>query len=284
MALNLPLADHCKSGAECYNFGLMSKVTPYVDDFLEGMAKSGQTLYSRVIQNVRQMELDPDGLLKSGDVNTSIIAAISGDIQNFTDSSTYEGRVDKLMGVIPKVAPQLITAARNKFAPGTDIPADLVDAIMNLADQYQGQLAQVIDDDAVFAAVGDPWANDAFQIVGQGQSLNDMEAMTRQLQDALVTYYVTKVTTLLELFEREAMALISDTFQVKLWLYAGPDDERCREFCDFHVGKVYNEEEVAALGDDFLWSWDGMIPGTNPSNVATNLGGYNCRHTLDPVK
>ena len=263
---------------------MMSKVTPYVDKFLEGMQSSGKTLYSRAIQNVRQMELDPDNGLKSGEVNTSIIAAVSGDIQDFTDSSTYEARVNALLDVIPKVAPQLITSARNKFAPGSDIPSDLVDQIMNLADQYQGQLEAVTQDDAVFEAVGIPWADAAFQLVGQGASLADIEGMTRGLQDALVSYYITKVTTLLEQFEREAMELISDTFQVKLWLYAGPDDDRCREFCNFHVGNTYNEEEVAALGDDFLWSWDGMIPGTNPSNVAVNLGGYNCRHTLEPVK
>jgi hypothetical protein len=55
------------------------------------------------------------------------------------------------------------------------------------------------------------------------------------------------------------------------WKYFGADDESTREFCDRHVGKTYNKEEIEEI-------WQGSWAGKKSSNAFADRGGYNCRH------
>lgn len=54
--------------------------------------------------------------------------------------------------------------------------------------------------------------------------------------------------------------------------YVGPLDDKTREFCAEHVGKVYTIDEILDLDNG-----QGLP-------VLTNMGGYNCRHEWRPVK
>jgi len=58
--------------------------------------------------------------------------------------------------------------------------------------------------------------------------------------------------------------------------YAGPDDDKTRDFCHTRVGNTYTESQIANWEN---LTWDGKIEG---GDIFTDLGGYNCRHYLVP--
>jgi len=61
------------------------------------------------------------------------------------------------------------------------------------------------------------------------------------------------------------------------FVYAGPDDEKTRDFCSARVNKAYTEHQILNWQD---LSWDGKIE--DGGDIFTDLGGYNCRHYLVP--
>jgi len=61
------------------------------------------------------------------------------------------------------------------------------------------------------------------------------------------------------------------------WYYAGTTIARTRKFCRDRVGRTFPDAEVE--------SWNGMSwQGKAPGDVKINCGGYNCRHSLLPVR
>lgn len=81
----------------------------------------------------------------------------------------------------------------------------------------------------------------------------------------------TELNTALQGFNRSVTLKKADDLGIELFLYAGPDDDEIRDFCEYKVGNIYTLDEIQ--------SWDngqGL-----PADVY--LGGYNCRHRLDPV-
>jgi len=81
------------------------------------------------------------------------------------------------------------------------------------------------------------------------------------------TIYDTAVST----FSRQMAQLGATGEPDEPFIYVGPVDERIREFCLEHVGKVYTRDRI-----------DDMDNGQLP-NVFLTGGGYNCRHVWRKV-
>lgn len=92
-----------------------------------------------------------------------------------------------------------------------------------------------------------------------------------ELGGALVNNLNTELNTTLAGFSRTINLSKAEDLGIDLFLYAGPDDKATREFCAERVGNVYTRQEIE--------SWDNG-QGLQPDIY---LGGYNCRHRLDPV-
>lgn len=60
------------------------------------------------------------------------------------------------------------------------------------------------------------------------------------------------------------------------WLYAGSIIEDSRDFCRERAGGIFTTEEVE--------SWNSLEWAGKRGNVWSDLGGWRCRHTLQPVK
>jgi len=262
----------------------MSFASKYVDEFLSGMGTSGITLYNRVIGQVRDMDENEIGLTP-GAYNARIVDDIAGTMIDFFDSPTYENRLTKLENSLVKIASDVVSSEMKK--QDQDTTPELVEQVQNTLEQYQYALNGVLQDEAVEYNILTPFVNDAFLLIGRGASIESMETLTRKLQDSFYNYFITKVTTLIEQFEREIYSIVADNFSVERFIYYGPDDKVCREFCSANVDHVYTWEQIENMefrGMDINGTWDGMIPGTNGSNMFVNLGGYNCRHVLQPYK
>mgnify|MGYP001565401785 CR=1 FL=1 len=63
---------------------------------------------------------------------------------------------------------------------------------------------------------------------------------------------------------------------IEHYLYAGVDDSLTRPFCKRMVDKIWTLEELDSLGDSDL-------RGRQPLPVSVHLGGFNCRHYLEPL-
>jgi len=256
----------------------MSYASKYVDAFLEGMDKSGTTLYNSIIGYVRGMDEDDIGLV-SGYYNDQSIEAISSALQDFVNTPAYEDRIEKLLNSLPSIATAVARDSSKKFG---SIPEEVIDEMLKTQDLYLDQLQEVLDDQAVEYAILSPYVNRLYQLIGEGAEVSEAVTYTQDyLPDALHSYYITKVTTLLELYERELYDIIANANEVEYFEYVGPIDERNREFCSQHVGNVYSRQEIEELS---LEEWNGKIPGTDAISIFVNLGGYNCRHILEPVK
>ena len=67
------------------------------------------------------------------------------------------------------------------------------------------------------------------------------------------------------------------------WLYSGGLVKDSRAFCVARAGKEFTTAEVLGWPKDEKYKWDGMIAGTNESNIFAYRGGWSCRHILAPV-
>jgi len=258
-------------------FVSMSLATPYVDKFLQGMATSGVALYNKIIGDVRSMNVNEFGLT-SGAYNSAVIQDVAQTMSEFFDSPTYEKRLEDLHNSLPKISTEIVLASQKKFK--RDLPPDLIDQLIKFQDTYADQLERVLMDENVEADIIAPFVNKAFYEIGNNSSLDSMVSIASDMKDAFVSYFITKVTTVVEQFERDMMATISNTFLVRRYLYKGANDDRCRPFCAERVGEVFDADTIEEWT---LEDWDGKIPGTDATSIYVNLGGYNCRHILEPV-
>jgi len=242
------------------------------------MESSGQGLYNKIVQDLKLFDTDEEGVIIRTPYNISLINSIAGTFQEFINNPAYENRVLNLINAVPIIAAEVTREYQNKYG---DIPDPIIQNAIKIVDRYTYTLGGVTDDQVVTSDLIVPLVNDLFFALGAGMLLDDTITISYNKLTAIFTdYYVTKVTTNLETFERELMLLYSNYFGVKRYRYVGPDDSRNRDFCSERVDQVFNETEIRAwAGED----WAGKIPSTDALNIFVNLGGYNCRHTLEPV-
>jgi hypothetical protein len=251
----------------------MSAAAKYVDAFLDGMDKSGTALYNRVIPLVRSMEEGPTGLT-SGAFNTLKVEAIAGVFEDFFNSPAYEARVQGLLDAMLTIGVEVSQRYSSKASP------QAIQQAAQMYDRYLYALSGVLDDEQAMLAVMSPYINDAFAMIGSGRQKGELEHRTTDLREALHAYFVTKVTTTVEQYERELYAIYAEDLGSTRFLYMGPEDERNRDFCAQRVDKVYTAEQIQSWADE---DWDGKIPGTNAENIWVNCGGFSCRHILIPA-
>jgi len=101
-------------------------------------------------------------------------------------------------------------------------------------------------------------------------------------QPALTKYAKTQSLTAFASADREYVTAVGKGEGIERWLYSGSLVKDSRPFCTLRVGKVFTTKEIEAWATEEAWA--GMIAGTNASNIFSNLGGWNCRHVLTPVR
>lgn len=75
--------------------------------------------------------------------------------------------------------------------------------------------------------------------------------------------------------------LNSESAGIEFYQYKGRNINATRDFCRDRAGNFYHVQGLRELGTTPS-EWQGRIPGTNPSNIFQNRGGYNCRHAFVP--
>lgn len=87
----------------------------------------------------------------------------------------------------------------------------------------------------------------------------------RKVHDTLMNYY------------QSNQVLAARRTGITDFLYYGNVIKSTRDFCARRAGRIYSMKEIQSWN---ALNWQGKKPG----NVFLNRGGYNCRHTMHPVK
>lgn len=100
---------------------------------------------------------------------------------------------------------------------------------------------------------------------------------------ALTRYVKTQALTAYGTADASYLVAVGLGEGIERWLYAGGLVKDSRPFCEARVGREFTTAEVLKWPEEEGYQWDGMIAGTNASNIFTVRGGWNCRHVLAPV-
>lgn len=98
--------------------------------------------------------------------------------------------------------------------------------------------------------------------------------------------YIKQVTTdSVNQFNAEYIRVINEETGLEWFRYSGSIITDSREFCIARAEKYYHKKEVEAWvtsqGEPKpSGTWQGMIQGTNESNIWRRRGGWNCRHLI----
>ena len=127
---------------------------------------------------------------------------------------------------------------------------------------------QLINAVALGSKFQDTVDNLATDLLGAGEK-------TGQLARFADTYMRTSMFGLSRAIDKEIYddAIPASQSAEQKYLYAGPIDNKTREFCIEHVGETFTESEIEQFPDE---NDSGLDPWFSP-------GGWNCRHRLIPV-
>ena len=105
---------------------------------------------------------------------------------------------------------------------------------------------------------------------------NSVNAVREAVGRDMARYASQQVHDSLMQFDRAVNTKIALDSGAERFVYRGSDDEKTREFCQKHVGKIYTIDEINEI-------WQGEWTGKSSSNAFATAGGYNCRHRFRPV-
>jgi hypothetical protein len=125
------------------------------------------------------------------------------------------------------------------------------------------QLGNLLDEgDAVAKALWQATVRGIFGSRDVNSILTDLGQVLDRREPVIRTLYDTSIS----IYGRQVEALLSDESEDPVYAYMGPADEKTRDFCLEHVGKVYTREQIDELDNGQL------------NDVFLTGGGYNCRH------
>lgn len=116
--------------------------------------------------------------------------------------------------------------------------------------------------DAVSRKLWDSVARGLFARKPVDDILADVAEVLDRTDAQIATLYDTSVS----IFTRQVELLSAGDDPDTRFIYAGPDDDVTRPFCQAHVGQTHTRAEIEALDNGQL------------DNVLLTGGGYNCRH------
>jgi len=260
-------------------------ITKATEDFVSGMQKSGNFARRQVIALIRAMDT-VDGRLISTDRNNQLIDGASIGIQQVAISGTFNSRVNKVVNSIPKIKQETIKAFVRRNGP---LSLNTVNQLKEAEASITSLVRQSIGEQSVINEIMTPMISILNQMVVNQMEVDDALRFVGEKIPSLFTQFAhVRVATPLQLFVRDINKIMADSKGLEWFKYSGPTGPSAlgnpiRDFCLHKVGGVYLKSEIEAWPAQES-PWDGEIPGTNSFSIFINLGGFNCRHDLVPVK
>lgn len=279
-----------------------------INDSIKGINKSipaiQRDIYDSLLEDLAKLELQ-DGNIKASVKNLSLIASIKSKLNRIILTGDYLADVKTFAKSFNE-----ITSLQNQYWKGiekTFKPKPLLKAIKEQAiSDVVGKLTEA----GIGANIAEPITDILRTNVTTGGSF---KALTAQLRESLVNTqtpgtlekYVGQITTdAINQYSGQYTQIVASDLGYEYFKYDNTDILSTRPWCDamtdqpyFHIsqlpklisgeGLTYLNKKTGKREPVPIYSKtglpNGMIPGTNASNIFIRRGGYNCGHQIRPI-
>ena len=248
-----------------------------VDDFNEGVGKTQNNIYRRLVSLLGGLSLNRSGDIERTSGNLRLIRQINSEINNEIFNQAYTTRLSKFLGAFTKIENELLGYYEKVFgyesAPihGT-IKKDAIRTVSN-------QLGRA----GINSAFTEPLKRILDTNVTTGANISDLTDQVRnyilggQNDGALLRYTKQVTSDALHVYSGVYNKIASEDLGLKWLKYTGSVKDTTRDFCQRRAGKFFRESEVKSWA---ALSWKGKAAGTTETSIFYFVGGYNCRHIL----
>lgn len=251
-------------------------------------------LWRQILPIINEFDVDTEGnilqtdgnIRRIGSVITTLNELLAGD-EYITAVKSFLSDIDQGIELTNEIAKQISAT----FEP----------------DNVQKNLQRLIKQNAIDSFVGDglrgrvtqPFVQQLTANVAARAPLRDavkaLEVVIigdKETDGRLLANVKTVATTSQAVSDRSYSTAVYEQLDVEWFRYVGGEIDTTRPFCMHREDEIFHKREIEAWGagknsgglDDIKrGTWDGRIDGTNEKTIFTNLGGWNCRHSLVPV-
>lgn len=278
---------------------IIKRITKALKTFDKSIPGLQGQLYKEMLEQIKRLDTK-DGRVAVTVKNLSILNSIKNKLNKIILNKEYTGEVKdfaKTFNEVYKMQGEYWKGIESKFKPRT-----LLKAIRN---QAITDTVASLTDSGISANISDALINILRTNITSGGSYSDLAG---QLLESLINTpsskgildrYVKQITTDgLHQFNRQYTQIVSADLGYEWYRYMNTDIETTRCWCDamtdkdfFHVSELpelikghglkCHGEPVPIYKKTGLPY--GMIEGTNAENVFIRAGGWNCRHSIQPV-
>jgi hypothetical protein len=276
---------------------LLSIIEQSTDEFINGLTPIQVKTYNRLITLLKELETDSDGNIKTNLNNIKLINSIDRELNGIVLNKTYiksVAKFAKLYNTVDKLQDKYFAALNVEYTP-LKVLEEVKKATVNttieqltengIGGNYTGKIKELLTKN-----------------ITSGGSYADMTAMLKKTivgdpgkDGKLVSYAKQIVIDSINQYNRTYTKTITNDLGLEWYQYTGTLLTTSRQFCILMVAKRYfhvseiptllsgNIDGVQVDMNEKTGLPEGMIEGTNESNFITNLGGYQCGHTVFPV-
>jgi len=256
-------------------------------------------LYDEMIEQIKRLDIK-NGNLSVTVKNLSILNSIKGKLNRIILNPEYKGEIKAFLtsfndvyklqfeywkGIEAKFTPRpLLKAIRNQAIADTAASLTTQGISANVSDNIIGILRTNITSGGSYASLA--------------EQLRQSLVNTPESKGILDRYVKTVASDSINQFSRSYTSIVASDLGYEFYRYMNSDIETTRCWCNamtdldfFHVSELpallkgeglkCDGESVAIYKKTGLPY--GMIDGTNVENVFVRAGGYNCRHSIQPV-
>lgn len=285
---------------------IVKAINGAIEDFNQGVPATQKSMLNAILVELKNLDLDSAGNIKTSVQNLKVIGKIKGDLNNLVVTDRYltdvQGFVDSIISV-SQLQNDYWQSIESTFSPGP--------LLNEIKSQAITDTVNVLTENGIAANISDALQAIMQTSVSSGGSYADL---TDQLRTALTDqegnpgllskYARTYTTDALNTFAAQYNQTISDDLGYEWFAYQGSDIETTRPFCDAMTDFTFfsRDEIPSLLAAENLYYTNkktgkrelvpiypktglpqGMKAETTPANFQTLRGGWNCGHQIRPV-
>jgi hypothetical protein len=252
-----------------------------------------EKLWRQLTPLLNELETDSSGNIILSDDNIRRVSTILQSLNQLLVGDEYRQAVTQFLSSIDQgitITDEIARDIEKNFTPS----------------ETQKRLVTLVKQNALNALIGDglrgrvsqPFAQQLIANIAARAPLREaVKALEKVIvgddkTDGRIAENVkTTATTAQSVADRSYSAAVYEELNVQWFRYVGGEIKTTRPFCEHREGEFYHRKEIEAWGngknagglnDIKDGTWAGQIEGTDSKSIFSNLGGWNCRHSLVP--
>lgn len=262
-------------------------------DFIDKIPEAEAKIYNDVLKALKKLKLDENGNIILNKENFALIEVLGSDFEAAVEQSGYYKDLTEFIkefNTQKNLNSQYFTKTLENFED-----KDVFDQTYEITKRQAVDIlaeSAVKDNVNLFKDILNNSISNSSNILDLTKQLEEnLKGTTDAAGGSFTKYAKQEASDLFSIGERNYTAVVSDSFGIQFYYYAGGEMDTTRCFCKERVGKTFHKKEIEAWGngrttagdvDSCGFPWQGMAKGTNDTTIFSLLGGYNCQHSLIP--